>query len=81
MPRYFFHLTDGSRERDREGTELVSNAVARVEAIKLTGAVMSEDPDRLWDGREFRVEVTDERARLLFTVITSAQDAPAARES
>ncbi len=60
MPRYFFHTADGSRERDEEGTELPDHNAARREAIKLAGAVLSEQPDVLWHSRDFRVEVTDD---------------------
>lgn len=34
----------------------------------------------LWDGRDFRVEVTDEGEQLLFTVIMLTVDTPAARD-
>ena len=77
MPRYFFHTADGARTRDTEGSELENHHVARVEAIVYAGARLKEDPDLLWDGRDFRVEVTDQAGMLLFTVITLAVDAPA----
>ncbi len=77
MPRYFFHTADGSRDRDLDGTELASAAAARVEAIRYAGHVISDEPDRLLDGRDFRVEVTGEDGALLFTIITLAVDAPA----
>lgn len=77
MPRYFFHTANGLRDRDTIGTELPDQATARYHAIKYTGDVMSDDPDVLWDGRDFRVEVTDEQGALLFTIITLAVDAPA----
>ncbi len=80
MPRYFFHTADGSRERDSEGTELADHYAARVEAIRLTGAIMKESPDVLWDGHEFRVEVMDETDTLLFTIVTLAVDTPAVRK-
>lgn len=81
MPRYFFHTVDGGRERDTDGVELSSPAVARVEAIRFAGEVLTQDPDTLWDGREFRVEVVDEQKQLLFTIVTMAIDAPASGDS
>ncbi len=81
MPRYFFHTADGSRARDNEGTELPHQRAARTEAIKFAGAILNNDPDVLWDGRDFRVEVTDDSDLLLFTIIMLAVDAPAARQS
>ena len=75
MPRYVFHTADGWRARDKDGTELPDRQAARVEAIRYTGAVMLENPGVLWDGRDFRIEVTDETGTLLFTVIRGAGDA------
>jgi hypothetical protein len=80
MPRYFFATADGSRERDDEGLELSDNNAARRAAIRYAGAIMEGDPNVLWDGQDFRIEVTDEKGRLLFTVITLAVDAPASEE-
>jgi hypothetical protein len=77
MPRYFFATADGERHQDTEGTELPGLSAARVAAIKYAGAIMEDEPSVLWDGRDFRVEVTDERGLLLFTIITLAVNAPA----
>ena len=81
MSRYFFHTADGSRDRDTVGTELKDHGAARNEAIKFAGHVMADQPEVLWDGRDFRVEVTDEREMLLFTIITLAVNAPAGGET
>ena len=77
MPRYFFNTADGHRDVDTEGLELPDHAAARIAAIRHAGAIMEHEPDVLWDGRDFRVEVTDERRLLLFTIITLAVNAPA----
>lgn len=79
MPRYFFHSADGTRNWDEAGVELSDDQVARVEAIRLTGAILKDEPEVLRD-QDFRVEVTDVTKRLLFTIITLAVDAPAVRE-
>lgn len=76
MGRYYFHTASGSRQRDREGMECNDAHAARVEAIRFAGALMADEPDVLWDGRDFRVEVTDEDQRLVCTVISLAVDAP-----
>jgi len=78
MPRYFFHTADGGRDRDRQGVELADAAAAHKEAIRFAGTVLNDEPDLLGGGRDFRVEVTDERGDLLFTIIALAVDAPAA---
>ncbi len=76
MSRFFFHTADGSRDRDTEGMNCRDPHAARVEAIRYAGALLSDDPGVLWDGRDFRVEVTDEDQRLVCTVIALAVDAP-----
>lgn len=76
MPHYYFHTADGGRDIDRDGLELADDPAARSEAIRYAGAVMRDDPDLLWDGGDFRVEVTNEDKRLLFTIIMLAVDAP-----
>ena len=80
MPRYFFHSADGARNWDEAGAELANDDAARIEAIRLTGAILKDEPDVLRHGHDFRVEVTDSRKRLLFTIITLAVDAPLAQE-
>lgn len=76
MPRYFFHTADGGRCRDRSGTPLPDDAAARAAAIRFAGDVLSDEPDLLRDGKDFRVEVTDEQGVLLFTIVTQTVDAP-----
>lgn len=76
MPRYFFATADGTREPDDVGTELPNLATARVEAIKYAGEVLSDHPEIIWDGEDFRVEVSDEDGLMLFTVITMAMSSP-----
>lgn len=77
MPKFFFHTADGKRDRDRHGLDLPDMATARVEGIRYAGAVIADQPKLLWDGHDFRVEVTDADGSLLFTIITLAVDAPA----
>lgn len=81
MPRFFFHTADGERDLDQEGTELADNATARKEAIRFAGAIMHEQPEVLWDGRDYRVEVTNKAGELLFTIIMLSIDAPASGQA
>ena len=76
MPRYFFHTADGGRVHDDEGQELADTGAARKAAIRYAGAVLHDEPDILWDGSEFRVEVTDENGAWVLTVVTLAVSAP-----
>ena len=74
MPRYFFHIIDGYSVRDEDGTELPSIYVAQAEAIRLSGEVLRDMGGRFWNGTEWRLEVEDERARVLFVLHFSAEE-------
>nr|WP_156963934.1 hypothetical protein [Roseomonas aerilata] len=37
-------------------------------AIETAGAMLRENPDCLWAGKPWRMEVTDEGGRILFTL-------------
>ena len=76
MPRYFFNSVDGKRDDDDRGTELPDHGAARVHAIQYAGDVMSDEPGVLWDGREFKVEVTGDNGLKLFTIVCHAIDEP-----
>jgi hypothetical protein len=78
MSRYFFHIADGPREVDREGVEIPSLGAARIQAVVFAGERLKDEPEAAWNGRDWRVEATDEAGSLLFTVIVVAVDAPAA---
>lgn len=77
MARYYFHTTDGTVERDTEGMECADLTEVRQRAIRYAGDIMSDEPEVLWDGRDFRVEATNEAGDLLFTIVTLAINAPA----
>lgn len=76
MPRYFFHTDAANHDRDVEAVELPSRAAARAEALRYGGALLQDESNDLWDGKELRISVTDENGRLLVTVLMLAVDAP-----
>ena len=77
MSRYFFSSVDGERVDDDRGTELPDHGAARVHAIQYAGDVMSSEPGVLWDGQEFKVEVSDDKGIKLFKILCHAIDEPA----
>lgn len=77
MSRYFFNLADGTYEADETGTELASIGAARKYAVHYAAEVMRDQPDVIWAGHDFRVEVTDEAGLQLFTIIIIGVDSPA----
>jgi hypothetical protein len=69
VPRYFFHLKDHRGYTDRDGTELPDDASARREAVSFLGAMLHDEPDLLWDGRDLQVHVRADDGRLVCTVV------------
>jgi hypothetical protein len=76
MPRYFFHTADGSVDRDISGTELPNANAARTYAVKFAAECLAADPGYLWESGEFRIDVTDEQNRTVFTMISIAIAGP-----
>ena len=76
MPRYFFHVHDGTSKRDDEGTDLPDIFAAQEEAIRMSGALLGEMGGTFWNGEEWSLEVSDEAGRLLFTLRFTAEEGP-----
>jgi hypothetical protein len=66
MPRYFFHIKDGKDITDTEGTELGDIAQARNQAIVAAGEMIRQT-DTVWNGSDWRMDVTDEAFRCVAT--------------
>ena len=60
MPRYFFHIHDGSERPDTEGTKLAGMGQVRSEAVRLTGEILRDMDDRFWRHPKWTLTVTDE---------------------
>ena len=59
MPRYFFNVHDGQSRHDEDGTELTDLADAKVEWLRLAGAIIQENATFIETGQEWRIEVND----------------------
>ena len=81
MARYFFNELQGEFKPDDDGIECASLEDARTQAVQYAGEVLRDHPTLIWTGEEFRIEVTDEKQLLLFTVIVLGVDAPAGSRS
>lgn len=57
MPRYFFHLVDGSNIRDEVGEELPDLAAARRSALLILGEILNSRSERFWQDGSVRVVV------------------------
>jgi hypothetical protein len=77
MPRYFFHIEDGSIVHDDEGTELKDLAVAKCEAVKLAGQMICDAAGDFWDKEEWKLTATDEDGLTLFFLQFFGGESPA----
>ena len=66
MPRYFFHVMDGHAIVDTEGLELANDMVARTEALRGAGEMMSDRGMTLWLGNTWVMTVADADGLILF---------------
>ncbi len=75
MPRYYFHIHDGSDFPDTEGTELADLTAARDEAVRISGAVIRELGPSFWEHAmgEWRLEVVDESGRVILRLRFSGE--------
>ena len=73
----FFSLAGAVYDPDVVGINLATLGDARIEAARYLGEVIRDKPEAVWNGDEVRVEVTDERQLLLFTIVAFGVDAPA----
>jgi len=79
MARYFFHSEDGRPRADYEGTELPSLAAARVEAVRVMGDILKEEPEQVLETGSLRLTVTDQTGLIYFALDLAATDAAAGR--
>lgn len=75
--RYYFNIAGAVDEPDKVGVEIGSMSEARIRAVRFASEYLIQRPEIVWLGEEFRVEVTCEDRRLIFTFIAVGVDAPA----
>ena len=77
MQRFFFHVHDGEYIHDGSGTALPDLDAARRHALIFASDLLKGQPDRFWQGEEWRMEVTDEWGLSLFELKFMATESPA----
>jgi hypothetical protein len=78
MPRFFFHIDDGSFSADPLGSDLADLGKAQEAAVTMSGEIIRDKGAEFWTSRSpWRLHVTDHAHQLLFTLHFSA-DAPSA---
>lgn len=75
MPRYHFHVEDGTHLRDEDGVELPDLQAARCEAIKFAGSLICDAHDSFWALDDWRMTVTDADGLTLFCLILTSIEA------
>jgi hypothetical protein len=79
MPRYYFHVEDHHTTLDETGVDLPSLEEARREALQAAGDMLRNGAGTsVWDGKPFRMWVTDQpqgRGKTFFTLRFSAAEA------
>jgi hypothetical protein len=78
LMRCSFNLAGAIYDPDVEGYEVATIDQARVLAAQHVAEVIRDRPESVWAGEEVRMEVTDERQLILFTIIVVGVDAAAA---
>lgn len=74
MPRYFFHVRDGTSTPDDIGTDLPDIYSAQALAVRTCGEILRDMGARFWDGTEWRLEVADAQGQVLFVLRFSAEE-------
>jgi hypothetical protein len=73
VPIFHFHIKDGYSQPDHDGTDLPDLARARMESVRLAGAVLHDQPADLWHGTPWLLTVTDGADKPLFRLSFSAE--------
>jgi hypothetical protein len=73
MPRYFFNVFHHQSEPDLVGEELPDKHAAWREATITAGEILRDIDGKLQQGREWRMEVTDEFDNLIFIIHINAE--------
>jgi hypothetical protein len=72
MPRYFFNVYHENAEPDETGEQLTDLDAAWNEATVTAGEILKGLDGKLRPGVDWRLEVTDEFANLLFVIHVNA---------
>lgn len=68
MPRYFFHVEDGTVHADHEGMELSGLDAAREHAVCYFAELLRDAPKAFWNHDDWTMRVTDETGLVFFTL-------------
>jgi hypothetical protein len=72
MPLYFFHVYHDRDQPDQDGEELPDAHAAWKEATVMAGQILQNIDGKLKPGHDWRMEVADEFANVLFVLQVTA---------
>ena len=74
MPRYFFHVINGSFVPDHTGTECSTLNEVKAQAVKAASAMLDDQGLQLWETRHWDMYVCDEQNRTRLKLAFTAED-------
>ena len=75
MPKFHFHVVDGQPIINGDPAEMRDAHEARVEAIRLSGALLQDHANKFWEHPEWRMWVTDEAGETVCSLRFSTESA------
>jgi len=73
MPRYFYHVQDGSNFVDEDGTELSGVEEARTQAVIAAGEALKDHAAKFWNSGDWFMNVVDENGGPVCSLRFSAE--------
>lgn len=81
MARYFFHTNNGGRRLDAEGVDLPTDRAAQLEATRLLGELLAQNPEDFWRSQALTITVSNGEGRVDFELMASVVIHPRDEES
>lgn len=75
MPRYFFHIIDGTTDSDHIGTDFPDLYAAQDQAVRAAGEAIRDLGGQLFDHESWKMQVDDDAGKMLFTLTVSVDEA------
>lgn len=76
MPRYFFHIHDGTAVIDPDGVELPGADDAREKAVEAAAEALHHLGPRFWESGKWLMRATDENGNPICLITFSGELAP-----
>jgi hypothetical protein len=73
MPRFYFHIIDGTAFIDTEGVELAGMNEVRRMAVTTAGQMLEQIGERFWEGKPWRLSVADETGVVVATLLFQSE--------